>query len=207
MLCLKSRGHVSAFSYMERQTNNSGPMAKLHMERQAKSTERPCLWIKDKDTKLHITQKLLVGFHPNLHQQTRRILVHLFVYDVIIVETQNEVPQQYPFLPQPISSWLQNSHEIKFLNHVSKFSLASKTNVVSIIVAGHGPLWQVFRWKAPSARTQKVISNEMLYYICKSWYEPFEKYDSRSPGWFKIVNHSISLDMLIEKNIKASFEC
>jgi len=42
--------------------------------------------------KLHITQKLLVGFHPNLHQQTRRVLVHLFVYGIIIVQLQNEVP-------------------------------------------------------------------------------------------------------------------
>ena len=42
-----------------------------------------------------------------------------------------------------------------------------------------------FRLKAPSARTQKVILNEILYYICESWYEPFEKYSSQSPGWFK----------------------
>jgi len=59
--------------------------------------------------------------------------------------------------PQTISSWLQNSHEIKILNHVSKFSVASETNVVNIMIAGHGPFWQVFRLKAPSARTQKVI--------------------------------------------------
>jgi len=59
------------------------------MKRQAKSRERPCLRIKDRETQLHITQKLLVGFHPNLHQQTRRVLVHLFVYEVIIVQTQN----------------------------------------------------------------------------------------------------------------------
>jgi len=62
------------------------------------------LGTKDKETKMHITQKLLVGFHPNLHQQTRRVLVHLFVYEVIIVQTQNYVPEQYPFPPQPISS-------------------------------------------------------------------------------------------------------
>ena len=61
------RGHVSAFSYMERQTNNSGLMAKLYMERQTKSRERPCLGTKDKETKMHITQKLLVGFLPNSH--------------------------------------------------------------------------------------------------------------------------------------------
>jgi len=58
-------------------------------------------------------------------------------------------------------------------------------NVVSTIIAGQGPLWQVFRLKAPSARTQKVILNKILYYICESWYEPFEKYASQSPGWFK----------------------
>jgi len=34
-------GHVSAFSYMEGQTNNSGLMAKLYMKRQAKSREKP----------------------------------------------------------------------------------------------------------------------------------------------------------------------
>ena len=60
-------------------------MAKLYMKRQAKSRERPCLGTKDKETKMHITQKLLVGFHSNLHQQTRRVLVHLFVYDVIVI--------------------------------------------------------------------------------------------------------------------------
>ena len=82
------RDNVSAFSYMERQTNNSGLVlyySKLYMKRQAKSRERPCLRIKDRETKLHITQKLLVGFHSNLHQQTRRILVHLFVYNVIVI--------------------------------------------------------------------------------------------------------------------------
>ena len=84
-----------------------------------------------------------------------------------------------------MSSWLQNSQEIKILNHVSKFSVASDTIVVSIMIPGHGPLWQVFRLKAPSARTKKVILNEFLYYICESWYEPFEKYSSQSPGWFK----------------------
>ena len=67
-------------------------MAKLYMERQAKSREKPCLGTKDKETKMHIAQKLLIGFHPNLHQQTRRVLVHLFVYEVISVQTQNYVP-------------------------------------------------------------------------------------------------------------------
>ena len=65
-------------------------MAKLHMERQAKSRES--LGTKDKETKMHITQKLLVGFLPNLHQKTRRVLVHHFVYEVIIVQTQKYVP-------------------------------------------------------------------------------------------------------------------
>ena len=41
---------------------------------------------------MHITQKLFVGFLPNLHQQTRRVLVHLFVYEVIVVQTHNYVP-------------------------------------------------------------------------------------------------------------------
>ena len=182
-------------------------MAKLYMKRQAKPRKRPCLWIKDRKTKLHITQKLLVGFHPNLHQQTRRVLVHLFVCEVIIVQTQNEVPQQYPFLPQPISSWLQNSHEIKILNHVSKFSLASKTNVVSTIVAGHGPLWQVFRWKAPSARTQKFILNEILFYICESCMNLLRNMIVEVQGGSKIVNHINSLNTLILKNMKVSFEC
>jgi len=67
-------------------------MAKLYMKRQEKSREKPCLGTKDKETKMHITQKLLVGFLPNLHQKTRRVLVHLFVYEVIIVQTQKYVP-------------------------------------------------------------------------------------------------------------------
>jgi len=79
----------------------------------------------------------------------------------------------------------EEKNEIKILNHVSKFTLASETNVVGLIISWHGPLWQVSRLKAPSARSQKVILNEILYYICESWYEPFEKYASRSPGWFK----------------------
>ena len=73
-----SRDNVSAFSYIERQTNNSGLMAKPYMERQAKSRKRLCLGTKDKETKMHITQKLFVGFLPNLHQQTRRVFVHPF---------------------------------------------------------------------------------------------------------------------------------
>jgi len=55
------------------------------MERQAKSRKNLCLQIQDKKTKMHITQKLFVGFLPNLHQQTRRILVHLVVYEVIVL--------------------------------------------------------------------------------------------------------------------------
>ena len=77
--------NVSGFSYMERQANNSGPVAKRCMERQAKSRKTACLGIQDKESKSHITKKLLVGFHPNLHQQTRRDLVHLFVYEVIVI--------------------------------------------------------------------------------------------------------------------------
>jgi len=64
----------------------------MDMERQAKSRQKPCLDTKDKQTKMHITQKLFNGFLPNLHQQTRRVLVHLFVYEVIVVQTQNFVP-------------------------------------------------------------------------------------------------------------------
>ena len=89
---MKGGDNVSAFAYMEKQTNNSGLMAKLYMERQAKSRKRPCLGTKDKETKMHVTQKLFVGFLPNVHQQTRRVLVHLFVYEVIVVQTQNYVP-------------------------------------------------------------------------------------------------------------------
>jgi len=70
---------------MERQANNSGPLVKLYMKRQAKTRITPCLGIQDKEIKSHITEKLLIGFHPNLHQQTRRDLVHLFVYEVIVI--------------------------------------------------------------------------------------------------------------------------
>jgi len=41
-------GHVSAFSYMVRQANNSGLMAILYMVRQAKSTKLLCLGTQDK---------------------------------------------------------------------------------------------------------------------------------------------------------------
>jgi len=68
-------------------------MAKLYIKKQAKSRERPCLGTKDKETKMHITQKLLVGFLPNLHQQMRRVLVHLFVHEVIVVQTHNYHPK------------------------------------------------------------------------------------------------------------------
>jgi len=44
------RGHVSAFLYMERQTNNSGLWSILYMKRQAKSREKLCLGTKDKQT-------------------------------------------------------------------------------------------------------------------------------------------------------------
>jgi len=39
-------------------------MAKMYMERQAKSREKPCLGTKDKEAKMHITQKLFLGFLP-----------------------------------------------------------------------------------------------------------------------------------------------
>ena len=52
-VCPSFRGHVSGLSYMERQ---------------AKLRKTACLGIKDKETRLYITQKLVVGFHPNLHQ-------------------------------------------------------------------------------------------------------------------------------------------
>jgi len=55
------------------------------MERQAKSRKKLCLGTKDKKTEMHVTQKLFVGFLPNLHQQTRRKLVHLFVHEVIVI--------------------------------------------------------------------------------------------------------------------------
>ena len=44
------RGHVSAFSYMVRQTNNSGLVSISHMVRQAKSRKTLCLGTQDKQT-------------------------------------------------------------------------------------------------------------------------------------------------------------
>jgi len=55
------------------------------MERQAKSGKKLGPRIKDKETKTHIKQKPFIGFLQNLHQQTRRILVHLFVYEDIVL--------------------------------------------------------------------------------------------------------------------------
>jgi len=80
-------GHVSASSYMERQTNNSGLVSKMYMDRQAKSRKKPCLGTKDKQSRMHITQKLTIGFLPNLLQQTRLILVHFFVYGGIVLQS------------------------------------------------------------------------------------------------------------------------
>jgi hypothetical protein len=45
---------ISAFSYMVRQTNNSGLVSKLYMKRQANSGKKLCLGIQDKETKTHI---------------------------------------------------------------------------------------------------------------------------------------------------------
>ena len=45
-----SRGHVSAFSYMVRQTNNSGFVSISYMVRQAKSRKTLCLGTQDKQT-------------------------------------------------------------------------------------------------------------------------------------------------------------
>jgi len=53
------------------------------------------------------------------------------------------------------------------------------------MIAEHGPHWQVFRIKAPSARTLEVSLNEILYYSRESWYEPFEKYASHSSAGFE----------------------
>ena len=78
------RDNVSAFSYMVRQTNNSGLVSILYMVRQAKSRKTFCLGTQDKIRKMHISQKFFVGFLPNLHQQTRHEIVHLFVYEVIV---------------------------------------------------------------------------------------------------------------------------
>jgi len=70
---------------MERQTNNSGLVSKVYMERQAKSGKNLCLGIQDKEIETHIEQKPIIAFLPNLHQQTRLILVHLFVYGNIVM--------------------------------------------------------------------------------------------------------------------------
>ena len=43
-------GHVSAFSYMVRQTNNSGLVSISYMVRQAKSRTTLCLGTQDKQT-------------------------------------------------------------------------------------------------------------------------------------------------------------
>ena len=72
---------------MVRQTNNSGLLAIWYMVRQAKSGILPCLGTQDRQSKMHISQKVFVGLLPNLHQHTRHEIVHLFVYEVIV--TQN----------------------------------------------------------------------------------------------------------------------
>jgi len=69
---------------MVRQANNSGLVAISYMVRQAKSRKLPCLGTQDRQSKMHISQKVFVGFLPNLHQQTRHEIVHLYIYEVII---------------------------------------------------------------------------------------------------------------------------
>jgi len=61
-----STRHVSAFSYMERQTNNSGLVSKVYMETQAKSGEKLCLGIQDKEIETRIKQNPMIEFLPNL---------------------------------------------------------------------------------------------------------------------------------------------
>jgi len=50
---------------MERQTNHSGLVSILYMERQAKSRKKLCLETKDKQIVSKIEQKLESGFLPN----------------------------------------------------------------------------------------------------------------------------------------------
>ena len=86
------------------------------MERQAKSGKSPVLESKTSKLKRiffnlrHIKQKLIIGFLPNLLHQTRLILVHLFVYGDIVMQSSNCVTQQHPFPPLPISSFIDKSH-------------------------------------------------------------------------------------------------
>jgi len=84
-----------------------------------------------------------------------------------------------------MTSFVSNRHEIKILNIVSKFSVASETNDVNKMIAGPGPHWLVFRIKAHSAQTQKVSLSEFLYYSRESLCEPFEKYASPNPAGFE----------------------
>jgi len=51
---------------MERQTNNSGLVSKVYMETQAKSGEKLCLGIQDKEIETRIKQNPMIEFLPNL---------------------------------------------------------------------------------------------------------------------------------------------
>jgi len=53
---------------MLRQTNNSGLVSKVYMERQAKSGKKLCLGIQDKEIRMHLKQKHMIGFVQNLLQ-------------------------------------------------------------------------------------------------------------------------------------------
>jgi len=70
---------------MVRQTKKSGLVSKVYMERQAKSGKKLCLGIQDKEIETHIKQNPTIGFLQNLLQQTRLILVYLFVYGDIVM--------------------------------------------------------------------------------------------------------------------------
>ena len=78
------RGHVSGFSYMEGQANNSGPAAKRCMERQAKLRKTACLGIKDKETRLYITQKLGLDFIQT-YTSRRVAVLCIFLYTKLLL--------------------------------------------------------------------------------------------------------------------------
>jgi len=175
-------GHVSAFSYMEGQTNNSGLMAKLYMERQAKSREswnqrqgnqnayytKTPSWISSKLTPADASRtcaSFCIWSHYCADAKLCARAVSLpSTANLFLITKQPRDKNSEPC--QQILRGFRNER----CQHNNWWTRTTLTGV-SI--------------KNSLCTNSKGYFHKILYYICESWYEPFEKYASRSPGWFK----------------------
>ena len=127
--------NVSAFSYMERQTNNSWFVSKMDMEKTSKIKDKALSWNQRQENQNAYYTKILRWISSKLTPADASCTCESFRTWIHSCADPQLCAIAVTLPPQPISSWLQNSHEIKILNHVSKFSVASETNVVSKMIA------------------------------------------------------------------------